>query len=138
MDITYKSLVGEVAAAPSALAQGHFLGRLSFETDPADVYHDWQHGSGDFVLVDVRRPEDYQRQHLPGAINIPVAQLSAQRLAAYRPDTLFVVYCWGPGCNGSTKGAARLSALGFPVKEMIGGIEYWEKEGYPLESSSPA
>jgi rhodanese-related sulfurtransferase len=51
----------------------------------------------------------------------------------YPPDTLFVVYRWGPGCNGSTKAAPRLSQLGCAVKELIGGIEYWRKEGYAIE-----
>ena len=52
----------------------------------------------------------------------------------WKKDTVLVVYCWGPGCNGATKAAVKLSALGFPVKEMIGGIEYWEdKERYPVE-----
>jgi rhodanese-related sulfurtransferase len=37
----------------------------------------------------------------------------------------------GPGCNGSTRAAARLAALGFQVKELIGGLEYWKREGYP-------
>jgi rhodanese-related sulfurtransferase len=46
-----------------------------------------------------------------------------------------VTYCWGPGCNAATKGAARLAALGFRVKEMIGGIEYWRREGHPVEGT---
>jgi rhodanese-related sulfurtransferase len=37
-----------------------------------------------------------------------------------------------PGCNGSTKAALRLAALGFQVKEMIGGVEWWERDGYDL------
>ncbi|MGZ4123683.1 MAG: rhodanese-like domain-containing protein, partial [Tumebacillaceae bacterium] len=51
---------------------------------------------------------------------------------AYDADTVFVVYCWGPACNGATKAAARLSELGYRVKEMLGGIEYWRKEGNPV------
>jgi rhodanese-related sulfurtransferase len=46
-----------------------------------------------------------------------------------------VVYCWGPACNAATKAAARLSALGFQVKEMIGGLEYWRHEGYAVEGA---
>ena len=48
-------------------------------------------------------------------------------------ETVFVVYCWGPGCNGATKAAMKISAIGFAVKEMIGGIHYWEDfERYPV------
>jgi rhodanese-related sulfurtransferase len=133
MEIRYKSQVGAVPAATSADANRHFRAKLGYETDCSDVHQDIVHGVNDFVLVDVRSPEHYCASHVPQAINIPVAQITAKRMEAYPPDTLFVVYCWGPGCNGATKAAIRLSELGFPVKEMIGGIEYWEdRERYPI------
>ena len=68
-------------------------------------------------------------------LNLPVRQIRAETLDALPEGRLAVVYCWGPGCNGATKAAARLSALGVPVKEMIGGIEYWRREGYAVEGS---
>ena len=54
-------------------------------------------------------------------------------VAASLPEGLLVVYCWGPGCNGAHKAAAALSAHGRQVKEMIGGFEYWAREGQPIE-----
>ena len=121
-------------AASCSKAEAYFLRKLSCETDPADVYTDLQHGVTDFVLADVRSPQDYARSHAVGAINLPQATISADTTAHLSKDKLLVVYCWGPGCNGATKAAAKLSALGFAVKEMIGGIEYWEdKERYPVE-----
>lgn len=137
MDIRYKSLVTATPAASSEDANAFFQRKLGFETDPSDVYHDWKHGTNDYIVVDVRSAEAYERSHVPGAINIPHPQMTAKRMAEYAPETLFVVYCWGPGCNGATKAAIKLSALGFPVKEMIGGIEYWEdRERYPTERGS--
>jgi 3-mercaptopyruvate sulfurtransferase SseA len=47
-----------------------------------------------------------------------------------------VVYCWGPGCNGSTRAALAFALLGYEVKEMIGGYEYWAREGYPIEGAA--
>ena len=44
-----------------------------------------------------------------------------------------MVYCWGPGCNGATKAALQFSRLGYEVREMIGGFEYWAREGLPVE-----
>jgi rhodanese-related sulfurtransferase len=134
MAITYKSLVTATDAAPSADANRFFKAKLGYETDCSDVHHDIQHGLNSFVLLDVRSPEDYRISHVPQAINMPVARITEKALEAYPPDTLFVVYCWGPGCNGATKAAIKLSELGRPVKEMIGGIEYWEdRERYPIE-----
>jgi len=51
---------------------------------------------------------------------------------AYPKSTLFVVYCAGPHCNGANKAAVKLAALGYPVKEMIGGVTGWLDEGFQL------
>ena len=48
-------------------------------------------------------------------------------------DALYVVYCDGIGCNASTRGALKLARLGFKVKELIGGIEWWKVDGYTTE-----
>ncbi|MGZ7041168.1 MAG: rhodanese-like domain-containing protein, partial [Thermoanaerobaculia bacterium] len=53
----------------------------------------------------------------------------------YAPDTLFVVYCSGPHCNGADRAALRLSRLGRPVKKMIGGISGWKYEGFSIVGS---
>jgi len=132
--MTKISRVLETPTANPTEAHAYFHHKLSLETDPADVHDDLENGVEAFVLVDVRSPEAYVRSHARGAINIPHATMTEQRLSVFAPDTVFVVYCWGPGCNGADKAAYRLSKLGRPVKIMIGGIEYWEhKEGYPVE-----
>ncbi|AHL35038.1 rhodanese [Pseudomonas brassicacearum] len=126
------SLVREVPAAPSEIALQHFSSRLTFETDCSDVHASQQAGDVDFVLVDVRGPLAYERGHVPGAINLPTRTLTAEALAAYPKTTLFVVYCAGPHCNGANKAAVRLATLGYPVKEMIGGVMGWLDEGFRL------
>jgi rhodanese-related sulfurtransferase len=126
------SLVREVPAAPPEIALQHFSRRLTFETDCSDVHASQQAGDVDFVLVDVRGPLAYERGHVPGAINLPTRTLTAQALAAYPKGTLFVVYCAGPHCNGANKAAVRLATLGYPVKEMIGGVMGWLDEGFRL------
>jgi rhodanese-related sulfurtransferase len=129
-----QSCVLATPAVSSTAAQTFFASKLRYETDPADVYADMQNGGVDFVLLDVRSPEAYAISHAPGAINLPQSMISAETIAHFAKETLLVVYCWGPGCNGATKAALKLSTLGFAVKEMIGGIEYWEnKEHYPVE-----
>ncbi|UZE21898.1 rhodanese-like domain-containing protein [Pseudomonas sp. B21-056] len=126
------SPVSEVPAAPSDIALQHFSRRLTFETDCSDVHASQQAGEVDFVLVDVRGPVAYERGHVPGAINIPTRSITAQALVAYPQTTLFVVYCAGPHCNGANKAAVRLATLGYPVKEMIGGVMGWLDEGFRL------
>ncbi|MCZ2810804.1 rhodanese-like domain-containing protein [Modestobacter sp. VKM Ac-2979] len=52
------------------------------------------------------------------------------------PGVPVVTYCWGPGCNGATRAALALARLGHPVREMIGGFEYWAREGLPVETAT--
>jgi rhodanese-related sulfurtransferase len=131
--LTQPSRVLETPAASRAAALSFFQQKLAYETDPSDVYSDMQNGTDDFILLDVRSPEAFARSHAVGAINLPHVVINAATTGQFPKDKLLVVYCWGPGCNGATKAAMKLSALGFAVKEMIGGIEYWEeKERYPV------
>ncbi len=125
--------VTQVPAASSELAIAHFAASFTFETDCWDVHEAMQSGSPGFVLVDVRSHDLYARGHLPGAISIPHGKLTASRLINYPADTLFVVYCAGPHCNGAARGALRLAQLGRPVKLMTGGVMGWMDEGFLFE-----
>lgn len=129
--------VTQVAAAPSAEALAHFQRRLSLETDCWDVHQALTggHAVPDFVLLDVRSPELFAGGHVPGAVNLPHGKIVRGVMARWPADTLFVVYCAGPHCNGANKAAVRLAALGRPVKEMIGGVTGWLDEGFPLETA---
>jgi rhodanese-related sulfurtransferase len=121
--------------AASAVALNHFSAALAFETDCWDVHDAMSRQVVDFVLVDVRSPELFASGHPSGAINIPHAKIIESRLTAYAPDTVFVVYCAGPHCNGAHRGAIRFAQLGRPVKLMIGGITGWRDEGFELVRS---
>ena len=117
-------------AAPAA-ALAHFESRLGVETDCSDVHASIRQGF-DFVLIDVRGPKLFAKGHVPGAVNIPHREMTAERMSVYPKDTAFVVYCAGPHCNGANKGAIRLARLGYPVKEMIGGVTGWLDEEFAL------
>lgn len=129
------SAVREYPAAPPAEVCHHALARLAAETDVGDVIHDLSSGTGNIVVLDVRSPTDYEVCHVPGAISLPHRRIGPATTAGFDRDALFVVYCWGPACNASTKAAAKLAELGFQVKEMLGGIEYWRLEGCPVEGT---
>ena len=135
MPLPAASPVTEVAAADPQTALDHFEKLLSLETDCWDV-HEAVQGSGrrEFVLLDVRSPESFEVGHVPGALNLPHRRINPRNLAAWPMDTLFVVYCNGPHCNGADRAAVRLARLGRKVKKMIGGVEGWKDEGYRLET----
>ena len=129
------TVVQQVKAAAPERALAHFEARLSFETDCSDVWYATRHEQKDFVLVDVRSAALYAAGHVPGAINIPTRMIGEPRLEEFPAETLFVVYCAGPHCNGANKAAVKLARLGRPVKEMIGGLTGWIDEGLGLERS---
>ena len=118
-----------------AVAHNHFLSKLSFETDPSDVYHDMTNKISGIVVIDARTPEAYARGHVPGAINMPHRTIDPTTTASLPRDKVLVTYCDGVFCNASTKAAAKLTALGFKVKEMLDGMEGWRKEGYLIEET---
>jgi rhodanese-related sulfurtransferase len=132
--------VTEPAAAPSPEAVAHFQRLLSFETDCWDVHAAMQKGpaAAGFVLLDVRSPDLFRKGHVPGAVSLPHGRLVPHNLERYAPDTLFVVYCAGPHCNGADKAALRLALLGRPVKKMPGGVTGWLDEGFSLVSEPEA
>jgi rhodanese-related sulfurtransferase len=123
--------VTAIPPADNTTALKHFSSALSFETDCWDV-HEAMSATPDFVLIDVRSPTLYAKGHVPGAVNIPHGKLVDSKLAEYPIETIFVVYCAGPHCNGAHRGAIRLAKLGRPVKMMIGGITGWLDEGFEL------
>lgn len=128
------SSVAEIAPADSAAALAHFESAFRFETDCWDVHDAMSNGRHDFVLVDVRSHDLYANSHVPGAVSIPHRKLIEATLGRYPRDTIFVVYCAGPHCNGAHRGAVRLARLGRPVKLMIGGMTGWLDEGFRTES----
>jgi rhodanese-related sulfurtransferase len=130
------SLVLEVPAADPETARRHYAAKLAVETDPSDVNHDLGAGVLGLVVADMRPLEAYAEGHVAGAVSLPYRSLDEESTAHLARDALYVVYCWDPGCNAGAKGAQRLSELGFRVKEMVGGFEYWKRNGYPIETGS--
>lgn len=126
------SLISEIPPATPSESLQHFSRRLSFETDCSDVYQSQNIGNIDYLLVDVRNSAAFAKAHIAGSINIPARTITKESMSQYPLNTLFVVYCAGPHCNGVHRAAVRLAGLGYSVKEMIGGITGWVDEGLPL------
>lgn len=114
-------------------ASDYFRAKLQFEIDVMDVA---DAAPGSLVVVDTRRQSSWDHGHIPGAVHIPTAQVPSLAPGLIPADSQVVVYSWGPGCNGSTFAALAFAELGYSVKEMIGGIEYWIRNGLPVETSA--
>jgi rhodanese-related sulfurtransferase len=113
------------------LAAALFAERLALQTDVSDVQ---AAGDGEFVLVDTRSAAAWRQGHIPGALHLPRAEIAERAKDLLDPAVPVVTYCWGPGCNGATKAALAFALAGYSVREMIGGIEYWIREGFPVRT----
>ena len=58
--------------------------------------------------------------------------MNTETVAHLDRNKVYVVYCDGIGCNASTKGAYKLARLGFRTKEMLGGLDWWRRDGHPV------
>lgn len=77
-------------------------------------------------------------EHIPGAINIPHRSLSEETTAHLDKEASYVTYCDGIGCNASTKGALRMAQLGFSVRELLGGLDWWRRDGFATQGENAA
>jgi rhodanese-related sulfurtransferase len=107
-----------------------YTARLAYQTDVSDTAA----ARGTVTVVDSRSRIAWDQGHVPGAVHLPTAEIADRARALLDPDRPVVTYCWGPGCNGATRAALELARLGYEVQEMIGGIEYWIREGLPVET----
>jgi rhodanese-related sulfurtransferase len=116
-------------------AAAWFEARLAFQTDVSDVRQALAGGEPGFTLVDTRDLAAWRQGHIPGAVHLPRAMIPVRAERLLDRALPVVTYCWGPGCDGATKAALEFARRGYPVKEMIGGIEYWIREGFPVETA---
>jgi rhodanese-related sulfurtransferase len=112
----------------------HYQNKLSFEMDPSDLFDAMNKGEN-IIAVDARKPFGYEAERIPNAINIPHREMDEETTKNLDKHATYVIYCDGIGCNASTKGALNMAKLGFKVKELIGGIEWWKFDGYATEGT---
>jgi DNA-binding transcriptional ArsR family regulator len=87
--------------------------------------------SGEVVVVDVRPAIEFNAGHLPGAISMPLEELST-RIAEFDPRTGVVAYCRGPYCVLAAKAVKELRAAGLQAQRLGGGPPDWRAAGLAL------
>lgn len=114
----------------------HYQNKLAYEIDSWDlkVLID---NKENVIVIDARSAEAYEICHIPDAVNIPHRTMDDETTSMIDKSTLVVIYCDGIGCNASTKGALNMTKLGFRVKELIGGLDWWKRDGHPTKTASP-
>jgi ArsR family transcriptional regulator len=86
------------------------------------------------TVIDVRPDDEYALGHLPGAVNVPLADLQ-RRLSRLPRDKEIVAYCRGAYCVFSFEAVATLRARGFKARRLRDGFPEWRVAGLPVETS---
>jgi rhodanese-related sulfurtransferase len=111
-------------------AAKYFTDKVTYTTGPAELNAMLKRQEA-ITVVDVRAPEDYQKGHIPGAMNMPkgtwnnVARLDKARTT--------VVYCYSEVCHLAASAAREFALSGYPVMELEGGWEEWSRMQMPAE-----
>jgi rhodanese-related sulfurtransferase len=114
--------------------EAYYQQKLTYEIDAWDLSEAVRNGEN-LIVIDARSTQAYAQEHIPGATNLPHREMTAQTTAHLDKTALYVSYCDGIGCNASTKGALKLTQLGFRVKELLGGLDWWKRDQYPTEGN---
>jgi len=107
----------------------YYSDKLKYEMDSWDLYDSLQN-EAKIIVIDARSKEAYDIEHIPNSINVPHRIMDEITTQEFDTSYMYITYCDGIGCNASTKGALKMSKLGFNTKELLGGIDWWKRDGY--------
>ncbi len=107
----------------------YYLDKLKYEIDSSDLYNSLSENQK-VIVIDARSKEVFLNEHIPNAINIPHKTMNEESTSFLEKDYLYITYCDGIGCNASTKAALNMTKLGFNVKELLGGLDWWKRDAY--------
>jgi rhodanese-related sulfurtransferase len=110
-------------------ARDFFAQKLAYVTGPYELDGQIKRQEP-ITIVDVRLPSDYKAGHIVGAINIP--QGKWHTLAGLSKDRTTVIYCYSQTCKLAVAAAVEFASAGYPVVEMEGGFEAWERSKLPI------
>lgn len=91
--------------------------------------------AGTVTVVDVRPAEEFALGHVPGAINIPTAELK-RRLAELPRNKEVIAYCRGPYCVFAFEAVAALRAAGYKARRLEDGLPQWRAAGLKTGSGA--
>lgn len=131
-------LAGVLAVIPSPGYAGHDQDEEDltyFLPMPADRAKSLLEAGEKVLFVDLREPEEFKRERLPGAKSVPLRELNAQHEKIPKAGRV-VLYC-ACGVGNIEEGFAyqTLRNLGYRnVSVLQGGFSEWRRLGYPIET----
>jgi rhodanese-related sulfurtransferase len=111
-------------------AKSYFEQKMKFTTGPVELNRMMQQNQ-DITLIDVRAAEDFEKGHIPGAVNLPQEQWDT--FSGLKRDKQNVLYCYSHVCHLAASAAVKFAGAGYPVMELEGGWETWKEYEMPVE-----
>jgi rhodanese-related sulfurtransferase len=111
-------------------AKEFFEAKLSFTTGPFELKAQMDTDEN-INVIDVRHAEDYEYGHVPGAVNLPQDKWTT--FSGLSKDRVNVIYCYSEVCHLAANAAKYFAEHDFPVMELEGGFEEWQRHGLPVE-----
>jgi rhodanese-related sulfurtransferase/DNA-binding transcriptional ArsR family regulator len=87
--------------------------------------------SKNVVILDIRPETEFKNGHIPGAINIPIEELTT-RIKKLQKNKEYVAYCRGPFCVFADEAVAMLNKKGFTARRLNEGFPDWALKGLPV------
>lgn len=113
-------------------AKQYFEHKMKFTTGPVELNRMMQQNQG-VMVIDVRAAEDYEKGHIPGAVNLPHDKWDT--LAGLSKDKQNILYCYSHVCHLAAAAAVQFASAGYPVMELDGGWEAWTEYDMPVETA---
>lgn len=111
-------------------AREFFAAKMAFTTGPFEV-QGMLNRKENVTIIDVRRPGEYAKSHIPGAVNLPHGQWHTAKGAS--KDGLNILYCYSQACHLAAAAALELASQGLRVMEMEGGFAAWTAGNNAIE-----
>ncbi len=123
-------MTNELKMNDAQQAREFFEKKMQFTTGPIELQQQIENHTG-LILVDVRAAEDFEKGHLPGAINLPRDKWKSRE--GLNKDKLNVLYCYSHVCHLAAAAAVEFASYGFSVMELDGGFKAWQDNDMEIE-----
>ena len=112
-------------------AKEFFEAKMEFTTGPVEL-NGMIEQDDKVSIIDVRFPEDYAKGHIPGALNLPKSNWDS--FSGLSRDKTNIIYCYSQVCHLAAAAAKHFAEHDYPVMELEGGFEEWQRNNLPVES----
>lgn len=113
-------------------AKAFFENKNTFTTGPVELDRMLKMHQN-IAVIDVRAEEDYDKGHIPGAMNLPKEKWDTAE--GLHKDKTNILYCYSQNCHLAARAALAFASKGFPVMELDGGFDDWKEHDLEIEKS---